>query len=310
MNTLFTTALIAAYAQAQSIFEDSAIARQLGSDGRQLSEFDSADNEGRMLASAMDKYEERMLSVSSSSSDRSLSHSSSVANDTRKTYKGGRNRKSGLYYRNGNYCLASSIIVSTSGETDAGVAATPGVDIIDPFFTTTDRSLTEAGAKTMNAIGAAIAKDWTYQNDTKKHWVDFSKYNANEVYAYAGSTDRMNDSAIALLDGLYGAVPSASPITTELAASTAYPNSSQPAAAADLLMNATPADSCPRIGLLNAEIAAKADTIALKTKITTFLEDKYFPRLKALLANDALTNDQLYDIARIIDAAVANGLTL
>lgn len=307
MNTLFTTALIAAYAQAQSVLEDSAIARQLGSDGRQLSEFDSADNEGRMLAAEMDKYEERMLSVTDE--DRSLSHSSSVANDTRKTYKGGRNRKSGLYYRNGNYCLASSIIVARSGETDAGVVA-PAQVIIDPYFTTTDRSLTEAGAKTMNAIGVAIAKDWTYQNDTKKHWVDFSAYNANEVYAYAGSTDRMNDSAIALLDGLYGATPSAVPITADLATSTAYPNSSQPAAAADLLMNATPADSCARIGLLNAEIAAKADTIALKTKITTFLEDKYFPRLKTLLADDALTSAQLYEIAGIIDTAVANGLPL
>ena len=306
MNTLFTTALIAAYAQAQSIFEDSAVARQLGSDGRQLSEFDSADNEGRMLAAAMDEYEGRMLS----SSDRSLSHSSSVSNDTRKTYKGGRNRKSGLYYRNGNYCLASSIIVARAGETDAGVAAPAGLDIIDPYFATADRSLTEVGAKTMNDIGVAIAKDWTYQNDTKKHWVDFSAYKASEVFAYAGSTDRMNDSAIALLDGLYGAVPSAVPITDDLATSTVYPNSAKPAAADDLLMNATPADSCARIGLLNAEIAANADTVALKTKITTFLEDKYFPRLKTLLANDALTNEQLYEVAGIIDTAVANGITL
>ncbi|MCP4668860.1 MAG: hypothetical protein GY849_21185, partial [Deltaproteobacteria bacterium] len=232
------------------------------------------------------------------------------ANDTRKTYKGGRNRKSGLYYRNANYCLASSIIVARAGETDAGVAAPAGLDIIDPYFTTEDRSLTAKGAKTMNDIGVAIREKWTYQNDIKKHWVDFSEYKANEVYAYAGSTDRMNDSAIAILDGLYGAIPTAVPIGDELATSTAYPNSAQPTAENDLLMNATPASSCPRIGAVDALIAARAETVALKAKITAFLSEKYFPRLRVLLDNDALTTEQLYEVAGIIDAAVQNDLTL
>ena len=193
------------------------------------------------------------------------------------------------------------------GETDAGFN---GYDVIDSDFTTKDRSLTEKGAKTMNAVGAGIAKSWSFSNDTLKHWVDFSAYKSSEVYAYAGSTDRMNDSAIALLDGLYGAVPTAFPIATELKDSTVYPQSAQPAAAYDKLMMATPASSCPRIGLINTEIAANVGVTTLKAKITKFLEDKYFPRLKALLANDALTTAQLYEIAEVINAAQENDLAL
>lgn len=288
MYKLFTTALIAAYTQAENVMEDQAVARELaaklGQDlGRELEALDPAE-EGRMLAAEMDRYEERMLSAAENDGRRQLYH---YDNDTRKTFNNGRNRKSGLFYRNGNYQLASSIIVARSGERDAGFN---GYDVIDPDFTTTDKSLTEKGAKTMNSVGAAIRQGWTYQNDTLKHWVDQTTYKPSEVYAYAGSTDRMNDSMIALLDGLYGKSPTAFPITTNLKDSTDYPQSAQPAAADDLLMMASPADSCARIGLVNTAITSNAGTVTLKEKITTFLNEKYFPRLKSLLGNDALTD--------------------
>ncbi len=292
-TTLFTTALIAATAQAENILKL----------GRNL-EADQLIEEGRMLAAEMDKYEERMLEATENDGRRQLYH---YDNDTSKTFNNGRNRKSGMYYRNGNYQLASSIIVARSGERDAGFN---GYDVSDTDFTTTDKSLTEQGAKTMNAVGAAIKKSWTYGNDTLKHWVDTSTYKSSEVYAYAGSTDRMNDSTIALLDGLYGKSPTAFPIATELAASTDYPQSAQPAAADDLLMVASPADSCPRIGLIDAEIAANAGVITLKEKITKFLEEKYFPRLKALLGDDSLTSDQLKEVAQVIEWAQQNALPL
>ena len=113
----------------------------------------------------------------------------------------------------------------------------------------------------------------------------------------------MNDSAIALLDGIFATTPLTHPITAELATIAAYPGSAQPVAADDKLMMATPASSCARIGAIDAAIAANAGTVALKTKITTYLEGKYFPRLKVLLANDALTSAQLYQVAVVIEWA-------
>jgi hypothetical protein len=110
MYKLFTTALIAAYAQADQVFEDLAVARGLASalnmdEGRELSSQIDPIEEGRMLAAEMDLYEERMLS--SEDGHRQLSSStdttSTYYNDTRKTFMNGRNRKSGLYYRNASY---------------------------------------------------------------------------------------------------------------------------------------------------------------------------------------------------------------
>ncbi len=68
-------------------------------------------------------------------------------------------------------------------------------------------------------------------------------------------------------------------------------------------MMASPADSCPRLGLVKAAIAANANTVALKAKITAYLETNYFPRLRTLLGDTTLTSAQLYDAAEVIEWA-------
>ena len=78
MYKLFTTALIAAYTQAENVMEDQAVARELaaklGQDlGRELEALDPAE-EGRMLAAEMDRYEERMLSAAENDGRRQLYH--------------------------------------------------------------------------------------------------------------------------------------------------------------------------------------------------------------------------------------------
>ena len=100
----------------------------------------------------------------------------------------------------------------------------------------------------------------------------------------------MNDSLIALLDGMFGTAPTTFPITDEVA-DTVYPDQANPIPADDLVMVASPADSCARIGLVNDAIAANAPTVALNTRITTYLEANYFPRLRTLLGDDTLTAD-------------------
>lgn len=97
------------------------------------------------------------------------------SNDTRRTFRGKRNRKSGLYYSR-NYQLKSSVIVARSGERDAGVN---GIDVIDPDFATADKSLTSKGVTTMNTLGSNIANYWAYCNGTLKYWVDFADYQAS-----------------------------------------------------------------------------------------------------------------------------------
>ena len=111
--------------------------------------------------------------------------------------------------------------MARSGERDAGVN---GIDVIDPDFTTADKSLTAKGVTTMNALGSSIASTWALNNSSLKYWLDFATYDSSKVYAYAGSTDRMNDSTIALLDGMFGNSPTTFPITTELRDSTTYTN--------------------------------------------------------------------------------------
>ena len=102
---------------------------------------------------------------------------------------------------------------------------------------------------------------------------------------------------------MFGNSPTTFPITTQLRDSTVYTNAAQPLPAADLLMMASPADSCPRLGLVKAAIAANQSTIDLKAKITAYLNTSYFPRLKTLLGDSTLTDAQLYNAAEVIEWA-------
>jgi hypothetical protein len=66
-------------------------------------------------------------------------------------------------------------------------------------------------------------------------------------------------------------------------------SASVPAAATDLLLSGEA--SCARISSIISAIEADSDTVALKSKITTFLEATYFPRLRVLLSDAAATAD-------------------
>ncbi len=215
MNRLFTSALIAAYAQAENILEDQAIARQLTT----KDDFASIINERRMLEQEFDPNSKPRDLADQEDFVGTEGRRELYNNDRSKTFRGKNNRKSGIYYSR-NYQLKSSVIVARSGERDAGVN---GIDVIDPDFATADKSLTAKGVTTMNTLGSNIANYWAYQNGTLKYWIDFADYKSTEVYAYAGSTDRMNDSLIALLDGMFGTAPTTFPITDEVA-NTVYPS--------------------------------------------------------------------------------------
>lgn len=94
MNKLFTSALFAAYTQAENILEDQAVARELAT----KLEFDSVIEEGRMLAQEM----RDLAGQEDSSSDqdlRQLYHRHYSPLDRTKTYRNGKNRKEGLSNR-------------------------------------------------------------------------------------------------------------------------------------------------------------------------------------------------------------------
>jgi len=267
MQKIFATALLAACIQAENMMEG----RELSAE---MQEAMSQRDEARRLWD----YHQPMS----------------------KTFNNGRNRRSGLYY-DWKYQLASSVIFARHGERDAGESI---ADVSNPDFATDDLSLTEKGAMTMNSLGEQIASSWAYGNDNHTYWVDFDTYSETEVYAFSGATQRMSDSTVALLDGMFGASPSGFPITGS------YADVVTPSPEVEFLLLSAPEQSCPRYGAIEEEIELNSDVVDLRQKITDFLEEEYFPRLRELLANDQLTADQLYAYANYISWAKQNMLDL
>ncbi len=196
-----------------------------------------------------------------------------------------------------------------SGERDAGELIS---DLSQTGFTTSDLSLTQAGFDNMKLIGAQVKEKWAYRNDNdeKDYWLDWADpYDKHDVFIYAGSKDRMNDSAIRFADGLFGDTTRTFPITDTLSQATAppYDGSAYPLPADDFLTLSSPTDSCVRLKEVNFQIANNEANIALKEKITDYLEDKYFPELRKLVDNEDLKAETLYSYANYIDWARKSG---
>lgn len=71
----------------------------------------------------------------------------------------------------------------------------------------------------MKLIGAQVKETWAYRNDNneKDYWLDWADpYDKQDVFIYAGSKDRMNDSAIRFADGLFGDTTRTFPVTDSL----------------------------------------------------------------------------------------------
>ncbi len=75
----------------------------------------------------------------------------------------------------------------------------------------------------------------------------------------------------------------------------------------DFLTLSSPTDSCKRLDEVNLQIAESEENIALKKRITDYLEDKYFPELRKLVENEDLTAETLYSYANYIDWARKSG---
>ena len=156
----------------------------------------------------------------------------------------GKNRRACLYYDT-KYQLTTSVMFNLHCERNAGQLLS---DVANPGFTLSGKQLTETGFDNMDLIGKQVRAGWAYRNGVtqKNYWIDFTDpFDNLNVYAYAGSESRMNDSAVRFLDGLFGTtVPRAFPVIVDL--TNDYAGSARPAAADDFLLLSNPSASCPR----------------------------------------------------------------
>jgi hypothetical protein len=158
-----------------------------------------------------------------------------------------------------------------------------------------------------------VKKNWAFRNDDDERdfWIDWdAPFDNREVFIYAGSDQSMNESAIRFADGLFGNSRSY-PVTQNLYDHTSpYPGSASPDGEEDFLLLSQPSRSCPRMQAVDWLIQEYSKNVAMKQRITQMLEKEYFPLLRELTGNQALTSEQAYEYAEYIDAARKAGFAI